>query len=365
MSNPGKSPTSRERFNRVMRFQDVDRLPLLFNSRWETTRVRWRNEGMTGDVERHERDGFDGPMQSCWLYGRNQGPIPAFEEKVLREDERYCDTQEYTGQKQRKLKDVTSMPHTYEYPIKTRKDWVAYKKRLQPDSPGRFPENWEQLVSERHTVRAGDVQAVAVWGFYGFPQTMFGPESLSLMFYDDPALIREMNEYWAYFTMERLKRVVEEMQFDYALIWEDNCYNHGMLHSPQIFREFMAPGYRLLVDFFRKHGIDVISVDSDGDVLELIPLLLDVGVTGLHPFEVAAGMDVVEIGKQYPELQMWGGINKRALAKDKKAIDEELQRVIVPMKERGGYAACLDHNVPDDVSYDNYQYYVQRAHELV
>ena len=96
----------------------------------------------------------------------------------------------------------------------------------------------------------------------------------------------------------------------------------------------------------------------------LTTLLLDVGVTGLHPFEVAAGMDVVKVGKEYPRLQIWGGIDKRALAKGPAAIDAELDRVLPPMKERGGYAAGLDHNIPSDVSLANHRHYTRRLAEL-
>ena len=359
MSN---SLTSRERFNRVMRFQTVDRLPILSCAPWQTTVERWLSEGMQ-DLE-NEFAAFDGPMQSCWLYGKYQGPIPAFEEITLAETGDYRDTQNYLGQKERWLKSATSMPFFLEYPVKSRPDWESYKQRLNPHSPGRYPENWAELLLERNTTAAGEIRGVAVWGFYGFLREMMGPEALSLMYYDDPGLIRDMNEFWAHYTVGRLERAVREMAFDYALIWEDNCYNHGMLHSPRVFREFMEPGYKLLVSFFRKHGIDLITVDSDGNVSELIPLLLEVGVTGMHPFEVAAGMDVIAVGKQYPGLQMWGGIDKRALARNKQSIDAELMRVIPAMKRRGGYAACLDHNIPSDVPLENHRYYVKKLLEL-
>ncbi|MBU4211511.1 MAG: hypothetical protein KKD33_02890, partial [Verrucomicrobia bacterium] len=55
---------------------------------------------------------------------------------------------------------------------------------------------------------------------------------------------------------------------------------------------------------------------------------------------------------------------KRALAKDRRAIDAELARVIPAMKKRGGYAACLDHGVPSDVSLENYRHYVQQLLEM-
>ncbi|NQT03014.1 MAG: hypothetical protein HQ580_13380 [Planctomycetes bacterium] len=354
--------TPRERFNRSMQFLSTDRLPLLYWGAWDDTRRRWEKEGMT-DYKK-EFAGFDGPMQVCWLYSQFQGPIPPFEEKTLQETEEYADKQNYVGQVVRTFKQHTSMPYFMEYPVKSRSDWNKYRKRLDPSSHGRYPENWELLVRKRKAEQSGEIRGLAVWGFYAFPREMFGPEKLSLMFYDDSSLIMEMNEYWADFSIRRLKRAVEEMDFDYALIWEDNCYNHGMLHSPKIFQDFMAPFYRKLIDFFRKNGVEIISVDSDGNVSELIPLLLDVGVTALHPFEVAAGMDVVKIGRDYPQLQIWGGIDKRVLARGPRAIDAELERVILPMKKRGGYATGLDHGIPSDVSLENHRYYVKKLREM-
>ena len=38
----------------------------------------------------------------------------------------------------------------------------------------------------------------------------------------------------------------------------------AIYHSPEVFKQFMAPHYRAMVDFFHSHGIDIISVDSDG-----------------------------------------------------------------------------------------------------
>lgn len=355
----GETMTPRERFRAAMAFEEVDRLPMVTMGLWPETEERWRGEGAT-DIDAEAIRGFDGPMQSCWMYGKYQGPIPAFEEKVIAETERYRDEQNWLGQVQRTLIDSTSMPSYLEFPLKGRSDWNEYRKRLDPTSPGRYPENWDvNIVERRRGPAADEIRGVAVYGYYGFPRMMFGTEQLSMLFYDEPELIAEMNEYWCEFSMSRLEKAMKEMDFDYALIWEDNCYNHGMLHSPKVFGEFMAPYYRRLVEFFRGAGIDIISVDSDGNVAELIPLLLDVGVTGLHPFEVASGMDVVEIARQYPRLQMWGGLDKREIAKGPLAIDAELDRVLPFMKKRGGYAAGLDHSVPPDVSLVDHRYYVE------
>ncbi len=83
----------------------------------------------------------------------------------------------------------------------------------------------------------------------------------------------------------------------------------------------------------------------------------------MSPFEVAAGCDVVALGRQYPRLVMSGGIDKRVLATTPAQIDAYLQRVLPPMRARGGYIPTCDHGVPEEVSYTNYLHYRRRCRE--
>ena len=95
-----------------------------------------------------------------------------------------------------------------------------------------------------------------------------------------------------------------------------------------------------------------------------MPPMMEAGVNYLFPMEVAAGTDVNDYRKRYPELALMGGIDKRALAHGPEAIDAELDRVW-PAVRRGRYIPDLDHLVPDDVSWDNYRYYAQALKERV
>ncbi len=99
-------------------------------------------------------------------------------------------------------------------------------------------------------------------------------------------------------------------------------------------------------------------VDSDGNLWNIIPLLLEAGVTGIYPLEMAAGMDVMKLRKSFPKLQMIGGIDKRSIAKGKREIDKELTRISKAIGE-GGYIPCIDHSVPPDISWNNFCYYRQ------
>jgi uroporphyrinogen-III decarboxylase len=100
-------------------------------------------------------------------------------------------------------------------------------------------------------------------------------------------------------------------------------------------------------------------VDSDGDVSELVPLFISVGVNGMLPFEVQAGMDIRIFRNKYGKnLAIIGGVDKRLLENDGNAIDIEISEKVIPVLKSGGYIPCLDHTVPPNVSLGNFQQFL-------
>ena len=96
----------------------------------------------------------------------------------------------------------------------------------------------------------------------------------------------------------------------------------------------------------------------------LLALALDCGINGFYPFEVAAGMDGVEIRKKYGKnMIICGNIDKRALARGKCAIDNELQRARF-LLSFGGYFPSCDHHIPPDVPLEHMIYFVNELRKL-
>lgn len=128
----------------------------------------------------------------------------------------------------------------------------------------------------------------------------------------------------------------------------------------------MLSPYRRVTDFLRGHGVDIIFVDSDGNIDELIPLFLEAGINGIFPLEVQSGMDPVGLRKKYGrDLLMSGGIDKRKLAQNKKVIETELMRKLPYLISRGGYIPHLDHIVPPDVPPGNFVYYMELKRRII
>ena len=126
----------------------------------------------------------------------------------------------------------------------------------------------------------------------------------------------------------------------------------------------MLPCFKGLIDFLKIKGVKHFIVDTDGNVNKLIPLFLEVGITGMLPFERQAGNDLLKIRKKYPKLQIMGGFNKNVLANSRKEIDNELN-IVKEMVKLGGYIPYCDHLVPPNVSWENYKYYRKRLKEII
>jgi len=291
--------------------------------------------------------------------------VPSYEPRIISEDERIVTYTNGDGQTLRIFKDSTTMPTLLDWPVKDRATWNELKKRLDPNTPKRWPPDWNTYVQEINKLGEETPISLAVGGFYHSPREWIGSERILYMFYDDPGLIEDMMEQMLYLETEVIKRVLKDIRVDIATYGEDICYKAGPLISPAMVRKFMMPRYKKINDLLRSNGVDIIYMDSDGNLNELVPLWLEAGINYIWPFEVAAGNDAVAMRKKYgKDLIIGGTIDKRALAKGKEAIREEVMSKVPFLLEQGGYFPSVDHLVPPDVTFENYCYYINLVREV-
>jgi len=291
---------------------------------------------------------------------------PNYEPTIISEDEHTVICIDGAGRTIKVFRDNPfKMPMYLDWPVKDRATWNEYKKRLDPNTPERWPADWDAYAQEINKLGEETPISLRVGSFYGFLREWVGTERILYMFYDDPGLIEDMMEQMLCLGTEVIKRVLKDIKIDQARFWEDMCYKSGPLISPAMVRKFMMPRYKKITDLLHSYGVDVIYLDSDGNVEQLIPLWLESGINYIWPFEVAAGNDVVALRKQYgKDLIIGGGIDKRALIKGKEAIREEVMSKVPFLLEQGGYFPTIDHWVPPDVTFENYCYYINLMREV-
>ncbi len=366
--------TPKERFVNTLQFKAVDRVPNLEIGLWGQTRERWIREGAPADLDGCFLAGnkyFN--LDGCLATGINpSGPLPQFEHRILSETPEYLYFIDSFGRTRQGLKvdgKYTSicMDHYIDFAVKNRASFGEMRRRYEGGLEARYPNDWDSFV-ERARVSENPVCINQIWGdfgFYSMLRTWIGTERLSYMFYDDPVLVKDCLEFLCDYIIRLYERALNDVRFDYIIIHEDLAGKGGPLIGPNIFGEFFLHHYRRYIKFLKDCGIRIAIVDTDGDFEALIPLFLEAGVDGFNPMEVAAGMDPVAMRKKYGrKFCMVGGVDKRVIAKGPKAIDKELAR-LAPVIRGGGYIPWIDHAIPPDISFADFQYYMNIKRQVL
>ncbi len=361
---------SRERFLATFDFKKTDR-PFYWETpgAWGATIQRWKNEGFNKPAGVKFPD-FFGMDKITWLPfkgGWTGNPyFPMFEEIPLSDDGINITKIDKYGitKKERKKNPETSMPQFLEFPVKDRGDFInKIKHRLNFSSGRRFPENWHELISEYNS--RDYVLGMYIIGPFGYLRNLMGDEELMYALFDEPEFIHEMMQHWATFYTGFINKVCSDIVPDFVMIWEDICYSNGPLVSPSSFNEFMAPYLKDIISIMKENGIPGIVVDTDGDCSKMLPIYLDCGANGFYPFEVQAGMNIVELRKEYGNsFVIIGGLDKKTLAVDKESVKKELDLKVPFMLSQGGYIPMLDHTVPPDVPYENFEYFIKYVRSI-
>ncbi|MBI5834873.1 MAG: hypothetical protein HZB16_21440 [Armatimonadetes bacterium] len=357
-----------------MRGESLDQVPNWELGVWGQTVERWRGEGAPAELGWNwfwgeDTLGFDRKE----FIGLNSGPIPAFDCSVIADE---GDTElliDHLGRTRRALKSGmvggtrASMDQYLRFAVTTPDDWQAVKRRYDPHTAGRVQADWQQRLAGW---RGRQVPLVfgpncTTLGFYWFARDQMGTEGLSLAWYDHPAMMHDMMDHWADWLIEVARPVLAETTVEYICMNEDMAMKTGPLLSPSTYRTFIQPRLRRVVEFYKSHGVAYVVVDTDGNPEPLIPLLMDVGVDVVWPLERAADQDPVRLRARFgPSLHLWGGVDKRELAKGRAAIDAHL-RELQPLVEQGGFVPHVDHTVPPDVSWDDFRYYLDVKAKLL
>ena len=335
----------------------------------------WAEQGMPQDVSYPELFDLEPPGshslgQLGWC---EAGLCPVFDTTVLEDRGEYELVQDFAGRHVLFFRGRRNgfMPEYVDHPVK---DMRSFEEkigwRMDPNSPERYVDLDERMAAAKEAAGQGLMITQNLVGGYMYLRSLLGPEELLYAFYDMPDVVHACMRAWFELADAVIARHQEHVTLDEFFLAEDICYKGGALISPPMMKRFLLPYYQQLITNTKARQMDktrhlYIQVDTDGFSDHVIPLYREaIGLDALSPFEVAAGCDVVRTAQEYPDLAIFGGIDKRVLAQGRDAIDAMLERIIPVMRERGGYIPTCDHGVPEEVPYVDYLYYRRRVVEL-
>ena len=151
---------------------------------------------------------------------------------------------------------------------------------------------------------------------------------------------------------------------DGFVIWGDVAYTKSTFMAPDYWREFHKPWVAAITAAAHAAGLPVIY-HGCGNVRSIFADYIGIGIDAYNPLEAKAGMDVVELRRQYghrigfcgnSNIQVWEG-------GDREAIRREVLRKLNAAKG-GGYIFQSDHSVSSSVSGQTYDFIVRLVREF-
>ena len=133
-----------------------------------------------------------------------------------------------------------------------------------------------------------------------------GIEQLMIDFYERPEYVEALFEKVAERRRFQARRMMEAGA-DILRIGDDIATQESLIIGPALYRERIKPFHASVIATARKIRPDVpVLYHSDGNLTELIPDLMDAGVTAIHPVQPEC-MDLGAIKREYgKDLILWG-----------------------------------------------------------
>lgn len=348
--------TSKERFSRMFQHKEADRVPI-FDSPWAGTIARWEREGMPQGMD--WRDYFDTDKVSTI----SVDITPRYEEKVLEETDDYRIVTSEWGVTMKQFKEQDSTPEFLDFTVTTPEAWEKAKARMTVSKDRvdwkRLERDYAQWQQEGHWI-----EGMFWFGFDVTHSWTVGTETMLIAMIEEPEWVEDMFDTYLDRSIQHFNMIWDAgYRFDSIFWYDDMGYKNTPFFSNEMYRSLLQKYHKKAVAWAHDHGIYA-RLHSCGDIMPLLPDIMDTGIDALNPIEIKAGMDVFKIKQDYGDrLVLHGGINA-VLWDNKEAIVEAIRQAVPVLKENGGYIFASDHSIPNSVSLENMRSIINTVKEV-
>ncbi len=144
----------------------------------------------------------------------------------------------------------------------------------------------------------------------------FGMENYFVKMHTHPGVIEAATEKILDFYLEANRRCLDAIapKTNVMFFGNDLGGQQNLLISPDMFKKFVLPGFKRIVDQAKTYQLKTV-LHSCGSVTDIIPMLIDIGIDGLHPLQARAqGMEAECLAREYKKhLVFIGGVDTQDL----------------------------------------------------
>lgn len=190
------------------------------------------------------------------------------------------------------------------------------------------------------------------WAIYGFENVLMEMAS------NEDFMFKMLDKILEY----NLKLIDQYLKFDIDCIHINDDYGQqkGLIMGPELWRKFFKPGLKQMYDRIKSSGKYVYH-HSCGDLTEIIPDFIELGVDILNPFQPES-MDVFTLKEEYGKyITFHGGVSEQKTLAfgTPDEVERETREKISRLGKGGGYILGPSQEITRDVPFENIERFIQ------
>lgn len=201
-----------------------------------------------------------------------------------------------------------------------------------------------EVYGGRYAILGGD------WSpFWHDAIDLLGMENLYVKMYTEPELVDVLMEHMVDYYAAVSERIFDAAAdvIDVFFIGNDFGSQNGPLLGPELFKRFILPHLKRLIDLGHCYGLKV-QLHCCGGFAPLLPLMIEAGLDGVHSVQPSCvGMDLQRLKAEFGDKILFNGaIDSHHVLIDGSVdfVREKVREVLEIMKPGGGYVAGASHD---------------------
>jgi uroporphyrinogen decarboxylase len=248
-------------------------------------------------------------------------------------------------------------PYPVDGPIQDRSDLEGFRMRPPADTDFLMLDVLRSTFPEKAVAYHMPATFKLSWTLRG------SMEKLLMDYLLDPELVHGLARMVTDYCFEMIDRAFEKGA-DFIACEGDLAHNPGPLMSPGHYDEFIGPYHKEICDRVHANRGKIIK-HSDGNLLRLVPALLDAGFDGIHPIQPQC-MDIGQMKKDFGRRTcLLGNIDCGFLLVQgsQEEVQQSVKETIAAAAPGGGYIISSSNSIHPGCKPENYLAMVEAARE--